>query len=107
MLNHNFTPAERELGLQVVAFNSGNTRRAASQLEQTEGVPNISRSTLERLIHEPDIRGVVNRLFKTRELDRKAEPRVPGGKAIRYRYFRRKLAGPIADLERVFHEEED
>jgi hypothetical protein len=54
--------------------------------------------------YESDIRSVLHRLLEAREVDRKPEPRVPGGKAIRYRYFRRKLDGPIVDLERAFHE---
>jgi hypothetical protein len=42
-------------------------------------------------------------LFKeARELDRAADPRKKG--TPRYIYFRRGLEGPIADLERRFHE---
>ena len=29
---------------------------------------------------------------------------MPGGQTIRYRYFRRSLEGPIADLERTFRQ---
>jgi hypothetical protein len=54
-------------------------------------------------LYEPYVRSLVMRLFRERELDRVGE-RYRKGDSIRYRYFKRPLEGPIADLERAFHE---
>jgi hypothetical protein len=54
-------------------------------------------------LYESHVGRLVRRLFKeARELDRAADPRKKG--TPRYLYFRRGLEGPIADLERTFHE---
>jgi hypothetical protein len=63
-----------------------------------EGDPRI-----EAGVYEQDVRRTVMRMWRARELDRTPEPIRPGGKPIRYRYFRRGLEGPIAELERAFH----
>jgi hypothetical protein len=56
-------------------------------------------------LYESGVRGLVMRLFKeARELDRRADPRKKG--TVRWLYFRRGLEGPIADLERTWHEDE-
>jgi hypothetical protein len=65
------------------------------------------RSELPRCdLYESHVGRLVGRLFKeARELDRAADPRKKG--RPRYLYFRRGLEGPIADLERTFHESDE
>jgi hypothetical protein len=56
----------------------------------------------ERLVYESYTRLVVMRLFKEGQLEREPDEAC---KKLRYRYFRkRRLEGPIVDLERVYHE---
>ena len=55
-------------------------------------------------VYESYIRAAVNRMFKAGELDRRAYHH---GAHIRYRYLRPKgLTGPIAELERNYHDDE-
>lgn len=52
-------------------------------------------------LYDSNVRALVGRLFTAGELDRVGE-RYRKGDSIRYRYFRRPLSGPIADLDREF-----
>lgn len=59
----------------------------------------------ESAVGDGDTRGVLKRLLDAEEVHRKLEPNTCG--AVRYRYFRNThLSGPIVDLERTFHEQE-
>lgn len=55
----------------------------------------------ECAIYDSHVRAMVYRLYRAGGLDRAGEQW--HGKT-RYRYFRKPLSGPIADLERKFHE---
>lgn len=60
------------------------------------------------MVFDSDLRSVVRRLFAAGELAREGE-RWRKGNSIRYRYYfphsgNSDLSGPIADLERTFHE---
>jgi hypothetical protein len=58
-----------------------------------------------RAVYENAVRGLTVRLVRDGRLERIAEP---WRGRVRYRYFRRRgLSGPIADLERAFHDEPD
>lgn len=60
-----------------------------------------------RIVYETYARPLLRKMFLTGQIDRHAETRgKPGSKATRYRYSaRRQLDGPIADLERAFHQD--
>ena len=67
----------------------------------------VSEARADIDVYEGDIRALVYRLCREGELDRAGERRCRGDHkgSIRYRYFRNTtLDGPIADLERAFHE---
>lgn len=59
-----------------------------------------------RILYETYVRALVRRMFLAGQLDREPERRGPvGSRAVRYRYsVRRLLTGPIADLDRRFHD---
>ncbi len=58
-------------------------------------------------LYESDVRASVRRLLARGELTREPE-RYRKGDSIRYRYYRSTdLSGSIADLDRIFNEEED
>jgi hypothetical protein len=58
-----------------------------------------------RAVYENAVRGLTGRLVRSGRLERVAEP---WRGRVRYRYFRRRgLSGPIADLERAFHDDLD
>jgi len=60
----------------------------------------------ESAVGDGDTRGVLKRLLDAEEVHRKLEANACG--RTRYRYFRNThLAGPIVDLERTFHEQDE
>jgi len=60
----------------------------------------------ESAVGDGDTRGVLKRLLDAEEVHRKPEHNTCG--RVRYRYFRNThLAGPIVDLERSFHEQDE
>jgi len=60
----------------------------------------------ESAVSDVDARGVLKRLLDAEEVQRKLDPN--SGGTVRYRYFRNTdLSGPIVDLERTFHEQDE
>lgn len=60
----------------------------------------------ESAVSDVDARGVLKRLLDAEEVHRKLDPN--SGGTVRYRYFRNtQLLGPIVDLERTFHEQDE
>jgi hypothetical protein len=92
---------ERE-ALQLLGDDRLTIKEITERFNEAHPEPDIP------IIFDTDVRPLMYRLLHAREVDRKAEPRVPGGKAVRHRYFRRQtLEGPIVDLERTFREGTD
>jgi hypothetical protein len=95
-------PAERResLVLQVLGAERLIIRELASRMNNEMGWAESRPGN----IHESDVRPVVRRMLHADQLERVAEP-FKG--SVRYRYFRKQgLDGPIAGLERAYHDTE-
>jgi hypothetical protein len=94
------TEARENLLLHVLADDRLLIREMVERLND-ELVPE---DVTWRAVYESSVRGLAARLVRNGQLERAAESW--RGK-VRYRYFRRRgLSGPIADLDRAFHDDE-
>ena len=86
------TAARESRVLQVLGDDALTQRELRNRLEEAGAA-----------LYERDIRYLLTRMLRAGQLDRVKEPFRQTG---RYRYFRRRgLEGPIADLERAFHDD--